>query len=201
MTTTPTDRRPRLRRERMTNATGPLESSLIGVFEVKLILLDRPGWSSRSRGSRASLRGRRRTAAWWGQEGEARCLNLFHDLAGNLPAGSGLSTRSSCPSSPRERSASPSGANSLCSSCLLRLLPGRWSCRPACRSGTRFRRFTCDAARRRACGRRRPGHGPCPGPSRSSCPRPAGSTICGCARANYGQPRRAPSARVHRRIG
>ncbi|MGA2639001.1 hypothetical protein, partial [Methylocella sp.] len=39
-------------------------SSLIGVVEVKLFLFDHPGhWSFRSRGSLASLRGRRMAAA------------------------------------------------------------------------------------------------------------------------------------------
>jgi hypothetical protein len=82
--------------------------SLIGVVEVKLLLLtfrfvpdmSRPRvtrFSSQS--ARGPLHdGVRRT----------RRLNLFHDLVGLQPTGSGLSTRSPGPSSPRERSGSPS---------------------------------------------------------------------------------------------
>ena len=69
------------------------------------------------------------------------------------------------------------------------------------RTGTRRRRSTSDGGWSQACGRPRHGLSPCRDAWRSSCPRPAGSTICGSARANYEQLRRGRYARVRRRIG
>ena len=100
---------------------------------------------------------------------KARRLNLFHDLGGVGLAGSRLSTRSPGPSSPRERSGSPFRANSLRFH-LLRLRPDIVSRRAPCQSETRCCRSTCDAARRRACERRRRAPAPCLDAWRLSCP-------------------------------
>ena len=65
------------------------------------------------RGSLASLPGRRGAAARWGQESEA---SQSVERPWRIRPGSSLLTRSPCPSSPRERSGSPSRANHcLCS--------------------------------------------------------------------------------------
>jgi hypothetical protein len=153
--------------------------------------------SCRARGSLDSLRGRRRAAAGWGQEGEAP--QPVPRPGGVAASGSGLSTRSPRPSSPRERRGIRPRQEETGKLGLMRQPP--LVLRPACPSGTRCRRPTCGAGSPPASGQQRRGLAPCPGAWRCSCPRRAGRTIWCCGSAASGPPHTAPVGPARRRIG
>ncbi len=126
-----------------------------------------------------------------------RCLNLSRDLEVSRPSGSGLSTRSPRPSSPRERRGiRPRQAETGTSMVMWR--PSQ-ALRPACPSGTRCRRPTCGAGLPPTCEPRRRGHAPYLGVWRCSFPRSARPTIWCCGSAENAPPHTAPFGPTRRR--
>jgi hypothetical protein len=144
------------------------EPSLIGVGGVKLFLM--PAALPAGHSLLFAV------GAWPPHDGvrRARRLNLSRDLQSGVACGSGLSTRSPRPSSPRERRWLRLRQAETGTPLVMQSLPAR---RSACPSGTRCRRPTCDVGSPPACEPPRPVRVPHPGAWRRSCPRPAMSTI------------------------